>query len=76
MQHIEEHGFTKDDVETVLFDPKSKTTISNSSGEMLTFGYAHGQHICVVWEHIMDDPITMRPITAFEAPESMGRRYR
>jgi hypothetical protein len=23
----------------------------------------------VVWEHVVDDPLTMRPITAFVAPE-------
>jgi uncharacterized DUF497 family protein len=70
IQQIVEHGLTQDDVEDVLFAWDSITTTSRSSGEQITFGYtADGRYIAVVWEHVMDDPLTMRPITAFVAPE-------
>jgi hypothetical protein len=63
--HIAEHDLTPDEVEEVLFDPDSDTTISKSSGENITFGYtAAGRYVAVVWQHVMDDPLTMRPITA------------
>ena len=68
--HIAQHGLTPDEVEDVLFDPDSDTTTSRSSGENITFGYtAAGRYIAVDWEHVMDDPLTMRPITAYETPE-------
>jgi hypothetical protein len=68
--HIAEHGFTPEDIEDVLFDPESETAISRSSGHQITFGHtADGRYIAVVWEHVMDDPLTMRPITAYEVDE-------
>ncbi len=37
---------------------------------MITFGYtSSNRYVAVVWEHVMDDPLTMRPITAYEVPE-------
>lgn len=74
VQHILEHGLTKEQVEAVLCDPNSKTVVSNSSGELITFGYADGLHLGVVWEHVIDDPLTMRPITAYEVDEPKSRR--
>ena len=68
--HIAEHGITPRDVEDVLFDPESVTTSSRSSGENVTFGYTtSGEYLAVVWEHVMDDPLTIRPITAYEVRE-------
>jgi uncharacterized DUF497 family protein len=70
VQHIQEHGITMDEVEDVLLDRNSQTAVSNSSGEPITFGYtASGRYIAVVWEHVMDEPLTMRPITAYDAQE-------
>ena len=70
VQHILEHGLTIEEVEDVLFDGNSITTVSRSSGEPITFGHtATGRYIAVVWEHIADDPLTMKPITAYETPE-------
>ena len=77
VQHIEAHGFTKDDVEEVLFGESSETTTSRSSGEKITFGYtAAGEYLAVVWEHVDDNPLTMRPITAYAAEEPGGKRKR
>jgi len=74
VRHIAEHGYTKEDVEEVLSDPDSRTTTSKSSGENITFGFAGGRHIAVVWEEVEDDPLTLRPITAYDAPERMSRK--
>jgi uncharacterized DUF497 family protein len=75
VQHIAEHGISADEVCEVLFGPHSNTTISRSSGEQITFGYTEaGRYIAVVWEHVTDDPLTMRPITAFDAPPPRVRR--
>ncbi len=70
VQHIQEHDVTMDEVEDVLYDPDSVTTVSRSSGEPITFGHtATGRYLAVVWEHVQDDPLTMRPITAYDASE-------
>lgn len=70
VQHFAEHGISPEEVEEILFDPRSTTTSSRSTGYLITFGYTStGRYIAVVWEHVMDDPLTMRPITAYETPE-------
>jgi uncharacterized DUF497 family protein len=69
VQHILEHGITKEEVEEVLFSPASVTTTSDSSGERITFGHSGSDYLAVVWEHVMDNPLTMRPITAYQVPE-------
>jgi len=75
--HIAEHGFTREDVEYVLFDRGNETTTSRSSGEQLTFGYTPDEEfIAVVWQHVDDDPLTMRPITAFRVPKPRHRGMR
>jgi uncharacterized DUF497 family protein len=69
VEHIAEHGLTQEEVEDVLFDARSETTTSKSSGEKITFGETSaGRYIAVVWEHVDDNPLTLRPITAFDAP--------
>ena len=63
-----------DEVDEVLLDPDSSTTRSRSSGRPITFGYTSaGRYIAVVWEHITDDPMTMRPVTAYDVPEPKAR---
>jgi uncharacterized DUF497 family protein len=70
VQHIHEHDITIEEVEDVLLDPNSKKTYSRSSGMPLTFGYtANGRYLAVVWEHVSDDPLTIRPVTAYDASE-------
>ena len=77
VQHIQDHDVTMDEVEDVLYDPTSVTSVSRSSGEPITFGYtASGRYLAVVWEHIQDDPLTMRRITAYDAPEPSARKKR
>jgi len=70
VQHIAEHGVTVEEVKEVLLDRGSEDAISNSSGRPITFGYtSSGRYLAVVWEHVDDDPLTMYPVTAYDAPE-------
>ena len=74
VQHIVAHGITVEEVEEVLLDRHSEDTTSRSSGRPITFGYtSSGRYLAVVWEHIDDDPLTMYPITAYDAPERKSR---
>jgi len=64
VQHIEEHGITKEEVEDVLQDPVG-IEISRSSGHSIAFGETGtGLLIAVVYEEIDSD--TVYPITAYE----------
>jgi len=66
VEHIEEHGLSIDDVESVLADPERRG-VSRSSGQPCVFGYTpDGTHIIVVYEQIDDD--TVYPVTAYEVP--------
>ena len=75
LQHIEEHGVSSDEVEEVIYGALSNTTTSKSSGHRVTFGHTNaGRYLAVVWEHVQDDPLTIYPITAYDAPEPRRRR--
>lgn len=75
VQHLELHDVTQDEAEDVLLDRGGQTTRSRSSGERLTFGHtAAGRYLAVVWQHVADDPLTIRPITAYDAPEPRRRK--
>ncbi len=77
VQHIAAHGVTVEEVEEVLHDRHSEDTISKSSGRPITFGYtASGRYLAVVWEHVDDNPLTIYPVTAYDAPERHSRRER
>jgi hypothetical protein len=67
--HIAGHGITQDEVEEVVGNPANPTVPSDSSGRPITFGWTEGgRYLGVVWEHVSDDPRTIKPVTAFEAP--------
>ena len=78
VQHIAEHEVTVEEVEQVLLDPASNFVSNrNRSGNKLTFGFtAAGRHLAVVWEHVDDDPLTVYPVTAYDAPEPRKRKAR
>jgi hypothetical protein len=64
------HDVTIEEVEEVLLDPNSETDVSRSSGNLIVFGWTStGKYIAVVYEHVMDDPLTIYPITAYPVPE-------
>jgi hypothetical protein len=35
---------------------------------VLGIGTGTGRYIVVVWEHVLDDPWTIRPVTAYDVP--------
>jgi uncharacterized DUF497 family protein len=75
LQHIAEHDVTAAEVEEVLHGSLSNTTASKSSHHRITFGYTtDGRYLAVVWEHVQDDPLTIYPVTAYDAPEPRKRR--
>ncbi len=67
VEHIAEHGLTREDVEAVICNPLEKT-ISRSSGRPVATGYASdGRLILVVYEEF--DDVTVYPVTAYEIGE-------
>jgi hypothetical protein len=70
VQHIGEHVVTPEEVEEVLFNSLGNTVVSRTSSNQVTFGYTDaGRYLAVVWEHVDDDPLTIMPVTAYDAPE-------
>ncbi len=70
VQHIAQHGVSMDEVEEVLNRRSSVDAKSRSSGRTITFGYtAEGRYLAVVWEHVDDDPLTVYPVTSYDAPK-------
>lgn len=75
VQHVAEHGVSPGEVEEVIYGSLSNTTVSKSSTNRITFGYTDdGRYLAVVWEHVQDDPLTIYPLTAYDAPEPKRRR--
>lgn len=67
IQHIAEHGLTKDDVRWVLENPV-RHHVSRSSGRPLVFGCTPDDvYIVVVYEQV--DEQTVYPVTAYEVEE-------
>ena len=63
VQHIAEHGLSKEDVEEVLFGIH-ELDISNSSGRPIALGFnSADEYLCVVFEWVDDD--TVYPVTAY-----------
>ena len=64
-----EHDVSQDEVWEVVSDPQNETVPSDSSGRPCTFGYtSSGRYLLVVWEHVEDEPRTIKPVTAYEVP--------
>lgn len=75
VQHVAEHGVTIEEVEEVLSDPDNSTEVSASSDRSITFGEtAAGRYLAVVWETALDDPLTIYPVTAYDAPRPRRKR--
>ncbi len=67
LAHIEEHGFSIEDVEEVLASPID-SGFNESSGRPCVWGYTpDGSHVIVIYEEIDED--SKRVVTAYEAPE-------
>ena len=69
--HIAEHGLSPDEVESALYDEKTKFDVSDSSGLPIAFGYTNtGRFIVVVFQMLnIADPLILRPVTAYDVPE-------
>ena len=67
VEHIAEHGISREDVEAVVCDPVDNGT-SRSSGRPIATGYTpDGRLIVVVFEEL--DECTVYPVTAFEVEQ-------
>jgi uncharacterized DUF497 family protein len=71
--HIGEHGLTPIEVESALFDDNTVFDLSDSSGRPVAFGRTEtGRYIIVVFEVLnLDNPLIIRPITAYDVPEPL-----
>ena len=66
VQHCEEHGVSKEEVEEV-FENISDADFSHTSDRPVIFGDTYaGRHVMVVFEVI--DADTIYPVTAYEVP--------
>ena len=69
VQHPREHDVSIQEAEDVLLDPQSSRAPSRSSGLPTAFGWTStGRHLAVVYELVDDDPLTFRPVTAYDVP--------
>ena len=67
VRHIAEHGITVEEVEEVLLDETNPVGESRTSGRPITTGETStGKQIAVIWEEALDNPLIIRPITAYE----------
>lgn len=70
VQHIAQHGVSREEVEDILLDDDNPTAKSRASKRPITFGYtSEGRYLAVVWELLNDDPRMIYPVTAYDAPE-------
>jgi hypothetical protein len=77
VQHLREHDVTIDEAEEVLLDPQSSRAVSRSSGLPTAFGWTStGRHLAVIYELVDDDPLTLRPVTAYDTPPPAAARKR
>jgi hypothetical protein len=76
VQHIAQHGVTKDEVEEVLDDHYSDYFFSREEPHNpITFGDTiTGKYIAVVFEVVESDPPRVYPYTAYEAPPPAARK--
>jgi hypothetical protein len=60
-----------------LLDPHSSRGVSRSSGLPTAFGWTStGRHLAVVYEVVDDDPLMLRPVTAYDVPPPGSRTRR
>jgi uncharacterized DUF497 family protein len=77
VQHLREHGVSIEEAEEVLLNPQSSRAVSRTSGFPTAFGWTStGRHLAVVYELVEDDPLTLRPITAYDVPPPRPKKKR
>lgn len=77
VQHLREHDVTIEEAEEVLLDRQSSRAVSATSGLPTAFGSTStGRHLAVVYELVEDDPLTLRPVTAYDVPPPAAGKKR
>ena len=77
VQHLREHDVTIEEAEEVLLNPHSSRAVSRTSGLPTVFGWiSTGRHLAVVYELVDEDPLTLRPITAYDVPPPAPKKKR
>jgi hypothetical protein len=77
VQHLREHDVSIEEAEEVLLNPQSSRAVSRSSGLPTVFGWTStGRHLAVVYELVDEDPLTLRPVTAYEVPPPAPKKKR
>lgn len=74
---VEGHGVTREEVEEVVEANYELSTRSRSSGQPEVFGWtATGKYVTVIFERVIDEPLTVYPITTYEVPPPGPRKKR
>ncbi len=77
VQHLREHGVTIEEAEEVLLDPQSSRAPSRTLGLPTAFGWTStSRYLAVVYELVDDDPLTLRPVTAYDVPPPGSKKKR
>ena len=77
VQHLLEHDVTIEEAEEVLLSRDSGRAKSRTSGLPTAFGWTSTcRHLAVVFELVDEDPLTLRPVTAYDAPPAAGKKRR
>lgn len=73
IRYLAEHGVDQDEAEYVILN--GTRAVSRSSGHVVSFARTlQGRYLAVVWERVDDDPVIVRPVTAYDVPEPRRRR--
>ncbi len=74
--HIAANGVSVDEYVEVFIANYGQATTSRESGRPITFGWTStGKHVAVVWDEVQsEDPLVIRPVTAFETPPKRRKR--
>ena len=76
VQHVAANDVTVEEYVEVFAGHCEQATASRESGRPICFGWTStGKHIAVVWEEVQpEDPLIIRPVTAFETPPRRRKR--
>lgn len=77
VEHLRQHDVSIEEAEEILLNPHSSRAVSRSSGLPTAFGWTStGRHLAVVYELVHDDPLTLRPVTAYDVPPPGSKQKR
>lgn len=77
VQHLHAHDVTIEEAEEILLNPQSSRVASRSSGRPTAFGWTStGRHLAVVYEVADENPLMLRPVTAYDVPPPGPKKKR